>query len=64
MVLSFLSHFFIHSTFPSQSTVPAQLAVPWVEVSERLGVPPVLNYADTTLWNWSMLDPALGLRIE
>ena len=64
MLLSFLGHFYIHSSFPSASTVPAPIAVPWVAVSDKLGVPPILSYADTVLWNWRLVDPTRGIRAE
>ncbi|CAE7363522.1 Ido1, partial [Symbiodinium necroappetens] len=40
------------------SCLPAQLAEPWLEVSSRLGVPPVLTAAATDLWNWRLRDSA------
>lgn len=43
------------------STVPASLAAPWVRLSQQLGLPPVLTYATTVLWNWTYIDPSKGL---
>lgn len=43
-----------------QSTVPASLAIPWVALSRHLDLPPVLTYATTVLWNWTLRDPTLG----
>ncbi|GAA6012560.1 hypothetical protein JCM10207_009040 [Rhodosporidiobolus poonsookiae] len=63
-LLAHLTHFYMHSTFPSQSVVPAPLAIPLVQVSERVGLPPILTYADTVLWTWKMTDPAAGLRAD
>lgn len=63
-MLSFLGHFYIHSTFPSSTVVPAPLAVPWVLVSDRLGLPPILTYSDTVLWNWRLIDRTCGIRAE
>ncbi|GAA95248.1 uncharacterized protein L969DRAFT_21923 [Mixia osmundae IAM 14324] len=64
VVLSFLGHAYIHSTFPSGNVVPASIAVPWVEVSERLDMPPILTYADTVLWNWRFKDPSRGWQAD
>lgn len=61
VLLSFLGHAHIHSDFPTLSTVPAPIAVPWIQVSDRLGLPPVLTYADTVLWNWKLVDKTLGI---
>jgi len=37
-------------------TLPANLAVPFVALADRIGVPPVMNYADYILENWYRLD--------
>ncbi|TKA53218.1 hypothetical protein B0A53_04074 [Rhodotorula sp. CCFEE 5036] len=63
-LLAHLAHFYMHSTFPSLTVMPACLAVPLVQVSDRLGLPPILTYADTVLWTWRLRDKALGLRAD
>ncbi|GAA5831084.1 hypothetical protein JCM11251_005136 [Rhodosporidiobolus azoricus] len=63
-LLAHVMHFYMHSTFPSQTVVPAPVAVPLVAVSDRLGMPPILTYADTVLWVWKLTDKALGLRAD
>ncbi len=42
--------------------VPAAIAVPWVQLSQKLDLPPVLTYATTVLWNWAYIDAARGLE--
>ncbi|SNX85161.1 related to BNA2 - tryptophan 2,3-dioxygenase [Melanopsichium pennsylvanicum] len=42
--------------------VPAAIAVPWVQLSQKLDLPPVLTYATTVLWNWDYIDPARGFE--
>lgn len=42
--------------------VPAAIAVPWVQLSQKLDLPPVLTYATTVLWNWNYIDPSRGLE--
>jgi indoleamine 2,3-dioxygenase len=37
--------------------IPAQLAVPLVEVSRLLDEPPIFNYADFVLRDWALVDP-------
>lgn len=67
-VLAFLVHFYMHSIPPCGSseplTVPASLAVPLVTVSDRLGIAPILTFADTVLWNWTLKDPSKPLSPE
>ena len=41
--------------------VPAILAVPMYTVSKRIGVPPLITYASTTLYNWGLRDPTKRL---
>lgn len=36
--------------------LPANLAMPFVALADRIGVPPVMNYADYILDNWCRLD--------
>ncbi|BGP53541.1 hypothetical protein JCM8202v2_001100 [Rhodotorula sphaerocarpa] len=61
-LVAHLVHFYMHSSFPSQTVVPACLAIPLVQISDRLGLPPILTYADTVLWTWRLRDKSLGLR--
>lgn len=59
-----LAHFYMHSSFPSQTVVPRSLSIPLVYTSEKLGVPPILTYADTVLWVWKFIDPSKPLRAD
>ena len=38
--------------------VPAKLAVPWVEIAKRVGMPPVVTYSTACLYNWGLRDPS------
>lgn len=62
-VLTFLTQYYVQSrptdlkrqTHPIR--IPAPLAVPLVAVSRKLGIAPIVTYADTVLWNWTLIDP-------
>ncbi|KAK0547684.1 hypothetical protein OC846_003940 [Tilletia horrida] len=41
------------------STIPASIAVPWCALSTKLDLPPILTYATTVLWNWTVVNKAL-----
>lgn len=41
-----------------RTVLPAQIAIPLVQVSQRLEEPPILNYADYVLRNWIKVDLA------
>ena len=40
--------------------IPKKLAVPWVNVSQRIGMQPVVTYAATVFYNVCLLDPSKG----
>ncbi|KAK2466832.1 hypothetical protein APHAL10511_001090 [Amanita phalloides] len=66
-VLAWLVHFYVHSQPPNEEStkvVPKSLAVPLVQVSRRLGIAPVLTFADTVLWNCIPADPSQPLSME
>ncbi|KAM9393060.1 indoleamine 2,3-dioxygenase 1 isoform 1-T1 [Pholidichthys leucotaenia] len=44
--------------------LPCNLAVPYWEVSQRLGLPPVFTHADGVLANWRKKDPEGPFNIE
>ncbi|KAL0964473.1 hypothetical protein UPYG_G00324340 [Umbra pygmaea] len=45
------------------TTLPKSLALPYWLISQRLGVPPILSYADTVLANWRLRDPTGDMEI-
>ena len=64
-ILSFAGHAYVWEA-PDQpvSTLPRQLALPWSEIAQRLGRPPVLSYASYALDNWRRLDPAKPIQLD
>ncbi|XP_077571347.1 indoleamine 2,3-dioxygenase 1 [Stigmatopora nigra] len=44
--------------------LPRTLAVPYWELSQRLGLPPILTHADAVLANWRKKDPQGPLDME
>ena len=57
MILSFLGHAYVWGETEIVTTIPVCLAIPWYQVSQLLGRPPVLSYASYALDNWRRLDP-------
>ncbi|KAF8072251.1 Indoleamine 2,3-dioxygenase [Lyophyllum atratum] len=54
-VLGFILHFYIHSLPPdAQVVIPASIALPMLQVSAQLQLPPVLTYSDNVLYNWEL----------
>ena len=44
--------------------LPEVLAKPWHSVSERVGVPPIITYASTVLYNWGLRDPSAPIDLD
>jgi len=66
LVLAFLLHFYAHTstkTGTSALPIPPSISIPLVTVSNYLGVPPVVTYSDTVLYNFLPLDPAAPVSI-
>jgi len=56
VILSFIGHAYVWGSKQPAQTLPARLAMPWYELSQRLGRPPVLSYASYALHNWRRLQ--------
>ncbi|KAJ7340873.1 Indoleamine 2,3-dioxygenase [Mycena albidolilacea] len=59
LVLAWTMHFYIHSLPPDVPVVvPAPITIPLFQISTHLKLPPVLTYADTVLYNWTLKTPS------
>ncbi|HEV2147772.1 MAG TPA: hypothetical protein VGR37_10250 [Longimicrobiaceae bacterium] len=56
LLLSYFGHAYVWGDREPVDRLPANLAVPWHAVAERLDRPPVLSYASQALTNWRRLD--------
>lgn len=64
VVLAFLAHFYAHTTPASAPIeIPPSISVPLLTVSDLLGLPPILTYADTVLWNFHSPKPSADLSL-
>ncbi|KAJ8483105.1 hypothetical protein ONZ51_g4912 [Trametes cubensis] len=65
-VLACLMHFYIHSLPKTGGPVviPKPLAVPLVQVSRKIDMPPILTYADIVLWNWELVNPERPITMD
>ncbi|NXC41481.1 I23O2 dioxygenase, partial [Penelope pileata] len=66
LVLSFLTMGYVwqEGEEGTVKVLPRNLAVPFWEVSQALGLPPILSHADFVLANWRRKDPSGPLEIE
>ncbi|MCZ6610717.1 MAG: hypothetical protein O7A66_12010 [Alphaproteobacteria bacterium] len=64
LVLSYLGHAYVWSADRAAEIIPETIAVPWVQLAQRLGRPPILSYASYALDNWRRIDPDGPIEIE
>ncbi|NXO25284.1 I23O2 dioxygenase, partial [Cisticola juncidis] len=66
LVLSFITMGYVwqEGEEGTVQVLPRNLAVPFWEVSQALGLPPILSHADFVLANWRRKDPRGPLEIE
>ena len=58
LVLAFLLHFYVQTLPPTVPVlIPRPISIPILKVCEQIGMPPVITYADTVLYNWNLLTP-------
>lgn len=55
--LSYLGHAWVWGEDTPSDRLPANIALPWYQVAQKLGRPPVLSYASYALDNWRRLEP-------
>ncbi|KAK8070053.1 Indoleamine 2-3-dioxygenase [Apiospora phragmitis] len=53
VILGFLAQAYIWGGCQPAEVLPAAISVPFLQVSERLELPPVLTYAASNLWNFT-----------
>lgn len=44
--------------------IPDSIAVPFLQISEVLGLSPVVCHASVVLWNWTRIDPRGPLELD
>lgn len=56
LILSFIGHAYVWGNEKPTNKLPTRLALPWYQISQHLGRPPVLSYASYALHNWRRLQ--------
>ncbi len=64
LVLSYLGHAYVWGGAGAVEVIPETIAVPWHQLAQRLGRPPVLSYASYALDNWRRIEPGGPIEIE
>jgi len=58
LLLSYVGHSYVWGAPRPALILPAVLAVPWYQIAESLGRPPVLSYSSYALHNYFRFDPS------
>jgi indoleamine 2,3-dioxygenase len=58
LLLSYVGHAYVWGAPRPALILPAVLAVPWYQIAESLGRPPVLSYSSYALHNYFRFDPS------
>ena len=64
MLLSFFAHAYVWGGSEPLDIIPEGIAVPLLEVSRRLEIPPVLSHTDLILYNYRRLDVEADICME
>jgi indoleamine 2,3-dioxygenase len=60
VLLSFIGHAYVWGEKKPAELLPKNIAIPWAQLAEELGRPPVLSYASYALHNWQLLESDRG----
>ncbi|KAH7034231.1 Indoleamine 2,3-dioxygenase [Macrophomina phaseolina] len=63
VILAFFTHAYIWGGEKPSEVLPPCVTVPFLEVSEHLGLPPTATYAALNLWNYKTIDPTVPLSV-
>ena len=65
LLLSYFAHAWVWGNGNDViSTIPRAVSVPWCNVANALGRPPVLSYASHALNNWRRFDKTKGITLD
>eukprot|EP01038_Epipyxis_sp_PR26KG_P009706 gene9706-13064_t len=64
LLLCLFAHSYVWGGIEPMDTIPEGIARPLWEVSNRLGIPPVLGHTSIVLYNWRRLDSEADICME
>ncbi len=64
LIMSALGMAYIWTEQPEIELLPANLAVPWATLANKLGRPPMITHSSVVLNNWRRLDPNDGIHAD
>lgn len=64
LLLCLFAHSYVFGGTEPLDVLPKGIAIPLCEVSEKLGIPPVLSHPSIVLYNWRKLDSDAAICME
>lgn len=64
VLLTFIINGYVWSSNPPNEVIPDALAYPLLEISSKLGLPPVVTYSSVVLWNYRTIDETKSLDMQ
>lgn len=64
LLLSIFGNAYVWGGEAPATTIPQPIALPWWEVSQKLGRPPIASYASLVLDNWRRLDKSQPVALD
>ena len=62
-VYAYLTHAYVWGKHPPANVLPRNIAIPFYQIAQTLGRPPVLSYASYALDNWVPIDQTSPIKI-
>jgi indoleamine 2,3-dioxygenase len=63
LVLSYFGSAWVWGEAEVSDRIPENIAIPWCQVANRIGRPPILSYSSHALNNWRRLDADRGIEL-
>jgi len=63
LAFSFIAHAYVWGDSPVPQSLPATLSLPWCQIANKLGRPPVLSYPSYALHNWRRIEPKQPIEL-
>lgn len=64
LLLSVFGNAYVWGGEKPATTIPRTIALPWWDLAEKLGRPPIISYASMALDNWRRLDKSKPIELD
>ena len=64
LLLCYLGNAYVWADDKPANLLPRGIAIPWVQIAEKLGRPPISSHASLALYNWRRLDKEGPLDLD